>query len=103
MRRQCQEIRADRGMRSTRQTYKMVDEPNRTGRMLARSNLKEGQGRYKVYIRFRGPSGRWTSAEISGSGTTISDYSKKINFIPDVEVVNMADERLVVKVCLDFD
>jgi hypothetical protein len=103
MSRECQEIRADRGMRSARRPYPLVHEKDRSGNMVGRSELEKGRGRYRVYIRYRGPSGRWTSAQISGDGTVRADYSTKVNFIPDVEVVNMADEHLTVKVCLDFD
>ena len=42
MSRECQEIRADRGMRSARRPYPLVHEKDRSGNMVGRSELEKG-------------------------------------------------------------
>lgn len=98
----CQSIRADRQISSTRQNFDQLRGGHGYKTMVVTSKTVSGSGRYETIVKYRDKSGNWRTSSTRNGNSFRADISPQKGFTPTVEVENMSDENLQVQVCLNY-
>lgn len=98
----CQTIRADRRISSTKRNFQQLPSDHRHQTMVVSSRIVEGSGSYEVIVQYEEINHSRRISTTRNGNSFRADILPGNSFTPIVEVLNMSDEHIRVQVCLSY-